>query len=62
MASLVTVKREVEKIKRKVAPKDKTFIKVWVADCLVIDRNRVIDTKIDEKGRKWAAIRVECRE
>lgn len=62
MTSLQTIQKEVEKIKQKVKPKPKRFIKVWMADCLVARRDLIVDTKTDEKGHKWVAFKVECRE
>lgn len=60
MTSLVTVKKEVEKIKQRTRLKPKEFIKLWMAECLIVDKDKIVDTRIDEKGRKWAAIKVEC--
>ena len=60
MPSLITIKKNVEKIKQQIMPKsrDKGYILVTMAECLVMDKDRIINTRVDEQGRKWATIKV----
>jgi len=60
MTSLITIKREIQKIQQKVQPTPKKYLKVWVAECLIARRECIVDTKIDDDGRKWVAFLVEC--
>ncbi len=48
-----------EKVLASEEPKHKNYVKVWMADCMIKDRDKIIDTRTDEKGRKWSAFLIE---
>lgn len=60
MTRLITIKKDVEKLKQAIIPESKpdSYIYVTMAECLVADKEKIVRTHVDAEGRTWATIRV----